>query len=86
MAQRLGLPFLGAVPINMALRANGDAGEPTKNFDAETAGGDALPVGAHQGRGQPRVAGDARVAQAGQDDADADDQLIIAAGDLGARF
>jgi ATP-binding protein involved in chromosome partitioning len=43
MAQRLGLPFLGAVPINMALRANGDAGEPTKNFDAASAGGDALP-------------------------------------------
>ena len=43
MAQRLGLPFLGAVPINTALRANGDAGQPTRNFDEESAGGDALP-------------------------------------------
>lgn len=38
MAQRLGLPFLGAVPINMALRANSDKGEPLKNFDAHLAG------------------------------------------------
>jgi len=43
MAQRLGLPFLGAVPITMALRANGDAGTPVANFDPSTAGGDALP-------------------------------------------
>ncbi|MCK4873894.1 MAG: Mrp/NBP35 family ATP-binding protein [Phycisphaerales bacterium] len=33
MAQRLGLPFLGGIPINMALRENCDAGEPLKNFD-----------------------------------------------------
>jgi ATP-binding protein involved in chromosome partitioning len=32
MAQRLGVPFLGAVPINMALRQNSDSGEPTINF------------------------------------------------------
>lgn len=32
MAQRLGLPFLGAVPINMALRENSDKGNPTANF------------------------------------------------------
>lgn len=32
MAQRLGLPFLGAVPINTALRRNSDAGDPTANF------------------------------------------------------
>lgn len=32
MAQRLGLPFLGAVPINMKLREHSDAGDPTKNF------------------------------------------------------
>ncbi len=44
MAQRLGLPFLGSVPINTALRANGDAGEPLKNFEADSAGGDALPA------------------------------------------
>jgi ATP-binding protein involved in chromosome partitioning len=43
MAQRLGLPFLGAIPINTALRANGDAGDPTRNFVPATAGGDALP-------------------------------------------
>ena len=43
MAQRLGLPFLGSVPINTALRANGDAGDPTRNFSPDTAGGDALP-------------------------------------------
>ncbi len=44
MAQRLGLPFLGAVPITMALRANGDAGTPTGNFEAASAGGEALPT------------------------------------------
>ncbi len=43
MAQRMGLPFLGAVPITMALRANSDSGEPLKNFSPETAGGEALP-------------------------------------------
>src|SRR5690606_459445 len=32
MAQRLGLPFLGAVPIHMALRENSDSGNPTANF------------------------------------------------------
>jgi ATP-binding protein involved in chromosome partitioning len=32
MAQRLGLPFLGAVPINMALREHSDSGDPTANF------------------------------------------------------
>lgn len=43
MAQKLGHPFLGAVPINMALRSNSDSGDPSANFDADTAGGDALP-------------------------------------------
>ncbi|MBL0921838.1 MAG: Mrp/NBP35 family ATP-binding protein, partial [Phycisphaerales bacterium] len=33
MAQRLGLPFLGGVPISMNLRKNSDSGEPTANFD-----------------------------------------------------
>jgi ATP-binding protein involved in chromosome partitioning len=32
MAQRLGVPFLGAVPITMALRVSGDEGDPTANF------------------------------------------------------
>lgn len=43
MAQRLGLPFLGSVPITMALRQNSDSGDPSANFDAETAGGGQLP-------------------------------------------
>lgn len=34
MAQRLGLPFLGEIPITTALRQNSDAGNPTANFDA----------------------------------------------------
>ncbi|MEM1424792.1 MAG: hypothetical protein AAGH64_12430, partial [Planctomycetota bacterium] len=29
------VPFLGAVPINMDLRANSDAGDPTANFADE---------------------------------------------------
>ncbi len=43
MAQRLNHPFLGAIPINMALRANCDGGKPTHNFDPATAGGEMLP-------------------------------------------
>lgn len=43
MAQKLGLPFLGAVPINTALRANADAGRPLASFDPEAAGGPQLP-------------------------------------------
>ena len=35
MAQKQGVPFLGAVPINMALRQNADAGDPTANFTSE---------------------------------------------------
>jgi len=38
MAQRLGVPFLGAVPITMALRKRCDEGNPEANFE----GGDAL--------------------------------------------
>ena len=34
MAQRLGLPFLGEVPITPALRANSDRGDPSANFDS----------------------------------------------------
>lgn len=33
MAQRLGVPFLGAVPITMSLRENSDKGEPSANFE-----------------------------------------------------
>ncbi|MCE7973396.1 MAG: sodium:proton antiporter [Leptolyngbya sp. PLA1] len=32
MAQRLGVPFLGAIPITMSLRQNSDSGDPTRNF------------------------------------------------------
>ena len=42
MAQQLGLPFLGAVPINMALRTNSDSGDPTANFAAGTTLADEL--------------------------------------------
>lgn len=35
MAQEMGVPFLGAVPINMALRANSDQGDPTANFTGD---------------------------------------------------
>lgn len=38
MAQRLGLPFLGAVPLTIALRKHSDAGEPTRNFERDSAG------------------------------------------------
>ncbi len=44
MAQRLGLPFLGSIPINTALRQNSDSGDPLNNFDPPTAGGPALPA------------------------------------------
>ncbi|MFG0276147.1 MAG: Mrp/NBP35 family ATP-binding protein [Phycisphaerales bacterium] len=37
MAQRLGLPFLGQLPIHMELRANSDAGNPTANFEGNEA-------------------------------------------------
>lgn len=32
-AQRLGLPFLGAIPMFQELRVNSDAGTPHANFD-----------------------------------------------------
>jgi len=48
MAQNLGLPFLGSIPINTALRANMDDGNPTKNFDESTAGGPQLPAALEQ--------------------------------------
>lgn len=32
MAQRLDLPYLGGVPLNMAIRKHSDSGEPIKNF------------------------------------------------------
>ncbi|MBB6431166.1 Mrp/NBP35 family ATP-binding protein [Algisphaera agarilytica] len=35
LAQQAGVPFLGAVPINMNLRRNGDAGDPTANYTGD---------------------------------------------------
>ncbi|MEM1107427.1 MAG: Mrp/NBP35 family ATP-binding protein [Planctomycetota bacterium] len=35
LAHQSGVPFLGAVPINMNLRRNGDAGDPTANFTGD---------------------------------------------------
>jgi len=35
MARNMDVPFLGAVPINMALRFNSDAGDPTANFEKD---------------------------------------------------
>ena len=43
MAQRLAVPFLGAVPINTALRVHADSGDPSANFDPAKAGGPLLP-------------------------------------------
>ncbi|MEE9405631.1 MAG: Mrp/NBP35 family ATP-binding protein, partial [Algisphaera sp.] len=37
LAQQSGVPFLGAVPINVALRRNSDAGDPTANFTGDDA-------------------------------------------------
>jgi ATP-binding protein involved in chromosome partitioning len=39
MAQRLGVPFLGSVPITMSLRKNSDEGDPTANFTGTDAAG-----------------------------------------------
>ncbi len=36
MAQRLGLPFLGALPITMDLRANSDGGDPSANYEGDS--------------------------------------------------
>ncbi len=42
MAKRLGLPFLGAIPITMALREHCDRGDPTANFTGTDRAGVAL--------------------------------------------
>ncbi|MEM1330288.1 MAG: Mrp/NBP35 family ATP-binding protein [Planctomycetota bacterium] len=36
MAQRMGLPFLGAVPMTMGLRESGDEGDPSRNFEPDS--------------------------------------------------
>ncbi len=38
MAQQMGLPFLGSMPIHMALRKNSDAGTPLANWDVPAMG------------------------------------------------
>jgi len=38
MAKRLGVPFLGGVPLTIALRVNSDAGNPTANFERRKQG------------------------------------------------
>jgi ATP-binding protein involved in chromosome partitioning len=42
MAQRMGLPFLGEVPIDMRLRVNSDAGTPWENYAAAGKSSEAL--------------------------------------------
>lgn len=42
MAQRLGVPFLGAIPITMSLRINSDKGDPTANYTGADAAGKRL--------------------------------------------
>ncbi|MBS0195894.1 MAG: Mrp/NBP35 family ATP-binding protein [Planctomycetes bacterium] len=42
MAQRLGVPYLGAIPITIALRKNSDSGDPTSNFTGVDAPGQNL--------------------------------------------
>ena len=43
MAQRLNIPFLGAIPISMQMRRNADDGTPSANYDAKAMGGDRIP-------------------------------------------
>jgi len=45
MAERLGLPFLGAVPVTMSLRENSDKGTPTANFTDRSSRG--IQLAAH---------------------------------------
>jgi hypothetical protein len=40
MAQAMGLPFLGGMPIHMELRANCDAGTPLRNWEVPALGRD----------------------------------------------
>ncbi len=42
MAQRMNLPFLGQVPITTSLRENSDGGDPSANFEDESALGKSL--------------------------------------------
>jgi ATP-binding protein involved in chromosome partitioning len=67
MAARLGVPFLGAVPITTALRVNSDRGDPSANFKQGTALAGALEhlvehverqvaiAGVRQGKSKPTL-------------------------------
>ena len=57
MAQRLGAPFLGSVPISMALRQNSDSGQPVKNFEGDARLRDSLEALARQLENQVALAG-----------------------------
>lgn len=57
MAQRMGLPFLGSIPLTTALRANSDAGDPSANFEpADTPLARALTGIAEQAAAQATLA------------------------------
>lgn len=45
-AQRLGIPYLGAIPMFIELRVNSDAGNPTANFEGDPRLRDALQAAA----------------------------------------
>ncbi|MCU0689406.1 MAG: Mrp/NBP35 family ATP-binding protein [Phycisphaerales bacterium] len=57
MAQRTGVPFLGAIPITMALRANSDEGNPSANFQGNTPLARALDAVCRNIEGQVALAG-----------------------------
>ncbi len=62
MAREMGKPFLGGVPINMALRRNCDAGDPTANFEEGGKLAKELETLVHNLSGQVEVAAMAQVA------------------------
>jgi ATP-binding protein involved in chromosome partitioning len=57
MAQRTGVPFLGAIPITMALRQNSDDGNPSANFQGNTPLSAALDAVCRNIEGQVALAG-----------------------------
>ncbi|CAN5870604.1 Mrp/NBP35 family ATP-binding protein [soil metagenome] len=57
MAQRLGIPYLGGVPITIPLRKNGDEGTPGANFQGGTRLAEALERMVTNVEGQVALAG-----------------------------
>ncbi|HZW07236.1 MAG TPA: Mrp/NBP35 family ATP-binding protein, partial [Phycisphaerales bacterium] len=57
MAQRTGVPFLGALPLTVALRKNSDEGNPTANFRGDTALAKALDAVVKNVEAQAALAG-----------------------------